>query len=113
MRNLLLFIVTGLVLAILSINSYPFQSHHLLGWTMTIVLVVLGTGVGIVFAQTSRDAIVSRISDTQPGNLDFVKFATKMIAYGALPVLTLVSSQFPAISHALFFWVQPALESLR
>ena len=113
MRNLLLFVVTGVVLAMLSINSYPFQSHHLLGWTMAIVLVVLGTGVGIVFAQTNRDAIVSRISDTKPGELDFVKFATKMIAYGALPVLTLVSSQFPAVSHALFFWVQPALESLR
>ncbi len=112
LKNLLFFVTAGFVLAVLSINSYPFQSHHLLGWTMGVILGVLGTGVAMVFAQMDRDAILSRITDTQPGKIE-KSFAIKMLSYGALPVLTLVSAQFPSVSRFLFSWIQPAIEALR
>jgi hypothetical protein len=32
---------------------------------------------------------------------------------GALPVLTVLAAQFPAIGSFLFSWVQPVLQALR
>jgi hypothetical protein len=36
-----------------------------------------------------------------------------LISYGALPVLTVLAAQFPAIGSFLFSWVQPLLQALR
>jgi hypothetical protein len=67
--------------------------------------------VVIAFAQMDRDAILSRLSDTDPGKLDRA-FYVRLIAYGGLPFLTVLASQFPSIGSFLFSWVQPAIEAL-
>jgi hypothetical protein len=36
----------------------------------------------------------------------------RLVSYGALPLLTVLASQFPAIGRFLFSWVQPAIEAL-
>jgi hypothetical protein len=59
-----------------------------------------------------RDPILSRISGTVPGELN-KDFYLKFVAYGALPALGMLASQFPAISNFLSSWAQPALEALK
>jgi hypothetical protein len=111
LRNMLSFVVAGFVLCVASIRSYPFLTHRTIGWGLTVVFLVLGIPVVIAFAQMDRDAILSRLSDTDPGKLDRA-FYVRLIAYGGLPFLTVLASQFPSIGSFLFSWVQPAIEAL-
>ena len=111
MRNQLFFIVAGFILTVLALRSYPFLASRAIGWTLTLIFATLATGVVFVLAQMSKDAILSRISDTKPGEVSG-DFYVRVLSFGALPVLTLLASQFPSISRFLFSWVQPGIEAL-
>ena len=112
LRNLLGFIIVGFILAVISLSSYTFQGHRWIGVASTIALLAIGTGVAVVLAGMDRDAILSRISATKPNEVG-VTFYLRLAQFGALPLLTLLASQFPALNRFLFSWVQPALESLK
>lgn len=111
LRSLLGFVTTAFLLAVLSLMSYPFQSPQIIGTFTLVVFVTLGGGVVIVLAQMNRDAILSRITNTEAGKLDR-GFVLRVAEAGALPLLAVVSSNIPAVSRFLFSWVQPALERL-
>ena len=111
LRNLLSFVGAGFMLCVVSVRSYPFLAHRTIGWALTLIFLALGVPVVIAFAQMDKDAILSRLSDTQPGKLDSAFYA-RLISYGALPLLTVLASQFPSIGRFLFSWVQPAIEAL-
>jgi hypothetical protein len=113
MRNLLTFMVMGFVFALISVNSYPFQSHHVIGWAMTILFLILGCGITIIFIQMDRDALLSRLADTKAGHVDKGALLLRLSAVGALPLITVLATQFPAIGRVLFSWVRPTLEALR
>jgi len=67
--------------------------------------------VGMVFAQIHRDAILSRITDTQPGELGG-DFWVRMTSFVSLPLVSLIASQFPSVNRAFYSWIQPAIEAL-
>ena len=112
LRNLLGFIVMGFILSVVSLSSYSFQGHRWVGLASAISLLALGVGVVMVFAGMDRDAILSRITATKPNEVG-VTFYLRVARFGALPILTLLASQFPSLNHMLFSWVQPALEALK
>ena len=111
-ENLLVFLPVGFVLTLISLNSYPFQSGHVLGWFMAILLFVIGIAVASILAAAERDEILSRLNGTKPGKVG-KDFYLNLLSYGALPVLTVLAAQFPAIGSFLFSWVQPVLQALR
>jgi hypothetical protein len=111
LRNLLSLISIAFILCVAAVRSYPFLAHRSIGWALTLIFLILGVPVAITFAQMDKDAILSRLSDTEPGKLDR-NFYVRLISYGALPLLTVLASQFPAVGHFLFSWVQPAIETL-
>jgi hypothetical protein len=111
-ENLLVFLPIGFVLTLISLNSYPFQSGHVLGWFMANLLVAIGLAVGFVLASSERDPVLSRLNGTAPGKIG-KDFYMNLLSYGALPVLTVLAAQFPAIGSFLFSWVQPLLQALR
>jgi hypothetical protein len=111
LRNLLSFVAAGFILCVASVRSYPFLAHRTIGWSLTLIFIGLSIPVVIAFAQMDKDAILSRLSDTQPGKLDRA-FYTRLISYGALPLLTVLASQFPGIGRFLFSWVQPAIAAM-
>ena len=113
LRNLLMFVVVAYVLALLSINSYPFQSHYIMGWVMTAVFVLIGLIIGGVFIQMDRDALLSRLTNTQAGKVDKKGLVLRLATVGLVPALTVLSTQFPSIGRFLFSWLQPTLEALR
>jgi hypothetical protein len=112
LRNLLGFIIVAFILSVISLSSYPLQGHRWIGVASAITFVALGTGIAIVFAGMDRDAILSRISATKPNEVGLT-FYLRLAQFGALPLLTVVASQFPSVNRFLFAWVQPALEALK
>jgi hypothetical protein len=111
-ENLLVFLSVGFVLTLVSLNSYPFQSGHVLGWFMAGLLIAIGVAVGFVLASAERDMVLSRLNGTSPGKIG-KDFYMNLLSYGALPVLTVLAAQFPAVGSFLFSWVQPLLQTLR
>jgi hypothetical protein len=111
LRNLLGFIVGGFILSVISFSSYPFQGHRSLSFASLIAFLALGVGVGIVFAEMDRDAILSRLTETNANEVGKT-FFMRLVQYGSLPLLTLLASQFSRVNHALFSWLQPVLEAL-
>ena len=78
---------------------------------LTIYFFAMGAVFVTVFMQMSRNTIISYMSRTEPGKLD--SSVLHVLSFGGLPLLAVISSQFPSIGGFLFAWVKPALESLR
>jgi hypothetical protein len=112
LRNLLGFVITGFILAVITVNVYPFQGERWLAFTAVVAFLVLGLGVGMVFAQMDRDKIMSRITATPPGKLGGT-FFLRIAEFGGLPLLTVLAAQFPALNRILTSFLQPAMEALR
>jgi hypothetical protein len=98
LRLLMTFVSVSFVLTLLAWNSYPFQPKQWVDWTFTILLFGFGTGVVWVLAQMYRSPILSRITGTKLNELGG-EFFWRIVTYGAVPVLTWVGSQFPAIGN--------------
>ncbi len=79
---------------------------------MANLLIAIGLAVGFVLASSERDQVLSRLNRTAPGKIG-KDFYMNLLSYGALPVLTVLAAQFPAIGSFLFSWVQPLLQALR
>jgi hypothetical protein len=109
-RNLLLFLSSGFVLLVISVNSYSPQSPRLIGRLLLALFVLVGAVIWKCLTGMERDPILSRIAGTAPGKLTLESYV-KIFGYGALPVLGLLASQFPSISSFLYSWIAPSLQS--
>jgi hypothetical protein len=112
LRNWLGFIVAGFIISTISMNSYPFQAHRWIGLASLITFLAIGTVAASVFAEMDRDAILSRLSNTNANELG-VTFFLRLARFGGLPLLTLLAAQFPSINRVLFFWVKPAFDAIK
>lgn len=100
------------VFILLSLNSYPFEPKQTLHALLVILFLLIIVVVAVVYAQMHRDATLSRITDTTPGELGS-DFWIRLAAFGAVPLLSLLLSQYTGFNNFLFSWLQPALESLK
>jgi hypothetical protein len=111
LKDLLWLMVTGFVLSVASLHSYPFRGHRMIGLASVVILLLIGVGIGIVFAEMERDPILSRITETKANELG-KNFYWRIVQFGALPLLTVFASQFPSLGRFIFSWLEPALEAL-
>ncbi len=111
LKNLVVLLVVGFILALAAIGSYPFIAGRQCVWSLGGLFLVFGAAIIVSFAQMDRDAIMSRLSQTDPGRLD-LSFYLRVVSYGGLPVLALLASQFPSVGRSLFSWLEPALNAL-
>ena len=111
-QNLLLAVSVGYGLLVAALNVYAFEASHLINRFLLAGFVVLGIVIWQAMSQMERDPILSRLSGSTEGELSR-EFYVKLIGYGALPLLTVLSSQFPAIGHFLTSWVEPSLEAFK
>jgi hypothetical protein len=111
-RYLMMFVSVAFVLAIIAWNSYPFHPHRLIDWCFTVLLIFLGSGFVMVFAQMHRNAILSRITDTSPNKLGW-DFYIRIITFGGVPVLTWFAYQFPEVGGSIFKILQPSLQVIK
>ncbi len=114
LRNALLNVTIGFVLLLLALISYPFQPQRYLVLLSTVLLVVTGPATMYVLAQMNRDEVLSRIAKSPPGKLTWDRaFISQVVIYGALPLLSLIATQFPEVRGAAFSWIETALKTLK
>lgn len=112
MRSLVICAAGMYVLIVCSTNIYPFEPHPALQVLAVGLIVVMGAAIGFVYAEMHRDAILSRLTSTNAGELGW-DFWWKFISAGAVPVFSLLAVQFPEIGRFLFSWLAPALQSAK
>jgi hypothetical protein len=111
--RMLVFTIGGMfVLIVLSLHSYPFEPQFAIHSLMIALLIIILGFVAFVYAQMHRDATLSRITDTKPGELG-IDFWLRLAGFAALPLLSLLAAQFPEISSSLFSWLQPAVNAMK
>ena len=110
-RSLIIAIGGMFVLTMVGVTQYPFEPKSYIQILLVVLLVYIVSVVGLVFAQIHRDATLSNITDTTPGELG-ADFWVRMISFTALPLFTLLASQFPSINRLFYSWLQPALQAL-
>ena len=84
LKNLVALLGIGFIVAVLAVGSYPFLAARQCVWSLAAVFVVFGAAVIVSFAQMDRDAILSRLSGTVAGHLDW-SFYLRALSYGGLP----------------------------
>lgn len=111
-RRLLMIVSVVFVFTIVAWNSYPFQPRQLIDEAFTGLLLLLAAGVIWVFAQMHRNAILSRITDSNANELGW-DFYLRLATFGAVPVLTWLAYQFPEVWGSLFRFIQPGLDAMK
>lgn len=112
MRTMVMTVAGIFVFALLSFSSYPFEPRDSFHTVVICFFLLIVAVIGFAFAQMHRDPILSRITKTTPGELG-IDFWIRITTFVAAPLLSLLASQFPAVSGPLFGWLQPALQALK
>jgi hypothetical protein len=112
LQTLILALAGVFVFVLLSYSSYPFESRESFHALLISILFAISLVVGIVYGQMYSDPLLSRITNTKPGELG-LDFWVKLGTFVFIPVLSLLSVQFPEVNSFLFSWLQPALQSIK
>jgi len=113
-RNLVTTLTAGFLLLLVVITSYPFQPHRLLLTIQWGILLITVAGVMGVLVQMQRDPILSRLTGTQAGKVDWNReFFGEIFKYGIVPIAGLLAAEFPQLGSSLFSWVEPLLRGIR
>ena len=71
-------------------------------------------GTVTVFVDMERNPVLSYIGGSDPGRITWdSKFLGHVFIYGALPLLTLLATQVPAIGDVMLNWMEPILRSAK
>jgi hypothetical protein len=113
LRVLALFMLLSLVLTTLLVSSYPYHPQSLLRLILLLVMVFTVGAFIAVLVQMNRNEVLSRIAHTEPGEVTWnASFILNLFTFGVVPLLTLLSSEFPELRNALFAWLQPLVNAL-
>jgi hypothetical protein len=112
MRSLVMEAIGIYVCLVLSISCYPFEPNPAMFTLAVILIVVSGVIIGYVYSQMHCDPALSRLTSTAEGERG-LEFWMQLLGAAAVPVLSLLAVQFPAISHILMGWLQPALQATK
>ncbi len=112
LRHVMIFLALSFSLVLISLNVYSFEPHQSLIWSFTLIFVVTGFMVVGVLVQLHRDPILSRVTGTTGHALD-LHFYLRIVAFGAVPLLTLLATHYPSIGRYLVSFLQPSLEALK
>ena len=98
--------------ATLAVSSYPFDPLNVLGGVFLTVFLVVGGLTILVYSQMSRDATLSHITNTRPGELG-TDFWVRLVTFGVGPLIGLLTTLFPSITDFVFSWLQPGVQALK
>jgi hypothetical protein len=112
LQTLILAMAGVFVFVLISYSSYPFESRESFHALLISIFFVISLVVSIVYGQMYADPLLSRITNTKPGELG-LDFWVRIGTFVFVPLLSLVSVQFPEVNDFLFSWLQPALQSIK
>jgi hypothetical protein len=111
-QNLALGVSLGFPFLIFSVSTYEMQSPQLASRVLMFLFAAVATVLWMCLTAIERNAILSKIAGSTPGELN-KEFYFKFAGYLGAPALGLLASQFPAISNFLTSWIEPTLEAVR
>jgi hypothetical protein len=112
LQTLILAMAGVFVFVLLSYSSYPFESRESFHVLLISIFFVISLVVGIVYGQMYSNPLLGRITSATPGELG-LDFWVRLGTFVFIPLLSLLSVQFPEINSFLFSWLQPALQSIK
>lgn len=112
LQTLILAMAGVFVFVLLSYSSYPFESRESFHARLICIFFAMSLVVGVVFGQMYADPLLSLITNTKPGELGW-DFWIRIGTFIFIPLLSLLSVQFPEVNNFLFSWLQPALQSVK
>jgi hypothetical protein len=112
MRTLVMQLLFMFIAVSISVATYPFDPRSALSGAMFVLFVIIGIVIVVVYSQMHRDATLSYVTNTTPGELG-TEFWFKLISFGIGPLLGLLATLFPELTGTIFNWLQPGLASLK
>jgi hypothetical protein len=112
LQTLILAMAGVFVFVLISYSSYPFESRESFHVLLISVFFAISLVVGLVYGQMYADPLLSRITNTKPGELG-LDFWVRLGTFVFIPLVSLLSVQFPEVNNFLFSWLQPALQSVK
>jgi hypothetical protein len=67
--------------------------------------------VYVIYAQMHRDATLSHLTKTTPGELGS-DFWIRLVGIGAVPVFSLLATQVPALNRFFYSWLKPVIDAV-
>jgi hypothetical protein len=103
----------ALLLLLYAASAYPLQPQRLLNaFLFAVALIMVGWTLRVL-VQINRNDLLSRIQKTEPNRTTFDRqFASQLLLYGVVPVLSLLAAQFPELSW-VFSWVEDVLRLVK
>ena len=105
-------IMALLVAVTIATSTYPFDPRRALSMILIVLFIITGAVIVKVYAEMHRDATLSHVTNTKPGELG-TEFWFKVVGFGLAPLLGLLARVFPGIPDFILSWVQPSLSSLK
>jgi hypothetical protein len=112
LRTMAMTIVVIFLAATIATSTYPFDPRQGLTAVLIALFVIAGIVIVKVYAEMHRDATLSHVTNTTPGELG-TEFWFKIIGFGFAPLVTLLTRVFPGITDFVFSWLQPGVASLK
>jgi hypothetical protein len=104
--NLAGFSMAAALAMTLAVSGYPFPDHDTMLWFSWVILLSVIATILVVFIQMNRDRVLSMLTGGTPGRLDWNgSFVFQILAFGVLPVLTLLGAQFPQAFNGMLSWL--------
>jgi hypothetical protein len=110
-RLLMIFLAVSFSLAMISLVIYSFEPHRELLWSVTALFITIGVIMVKVLIEMHRDPVLSYMTNTKPGKLDFAFLLH--LTLGVAPLLTLLVTYFPGVGRYVISFLQPGLEALK
>jgi hypothetical protein len=111
-RTIAFSIVTLFVAVTVAVSCYPFDPLPVIGAVFLILFALVGTGMIFAYAEMCRDATLSRIANTTPGELG-LGFWMKLAAFGFGPLLGLLTTLFPSMADFIVSFLQPGAQAFK
>ena len=112
LRTMAMTIVILFLATTIATSTYPFDPRQGLSAVLIVLFVIAGVVIVKVYAEMHRDATLSHVTNTTPGELG-TEFWFKLIGFGFAPMVTLLTRVFPGITDFVFSWLQPGVASLK
>jgi hypothetical protein len=106
LRNLAVASTAGVLLMLLAASSYPFPASDDLLWFSWGMVVIAVASTTWMFVSINRDRVVSLLSGTTPGSINWNStFVTQLATHALVPVLVLLGAAFPERLSRIVGWL--------
>lgn len=112
LRTMAMTIMVLFLASTVAMSTYPFDPRQALSGILIALFIIVGVVIVKVYADMHRDATLSHVTNTRPGELG-PEFWFKIVGFGFAPLVGLLTRVFPGITDFVFSWLQPGISSLK